>query len=50
LSAGDVDPAGSAPLFHTTVVVTRGSWDTASACRPPHDWPITAIFVVSSLL
>jgi hypothetical protein len=48
-SAGEVDPAGSAPLFQTTVVVMRGSLDTASACRPPQDWPMTAIFVVSSL-
>jgi hypothetical protein len=37
-------PAGKVPLFQTPSVVTRGSWAASIACRPPHDWPITAIF------
>jgi hypothetical protein len=31
------------------VVVTRGSWETAYASRPPQEKPATAILVVSSL-
>ena len=36
------------PLFSTTSVRTRLSAAAAIACRPPHDWPITATARVSS--
>jgi hypothetical protein len=35
------------PLFNTSVVSIRGSWETDNACNPPQLWPPTAIRVTS---
>jgi hypothetical protein len=36
------------PLFQMTEAVTRGGDETASAWRPPQNWPITATLSVAS--
>src|SRR5690606_21644253 len=38
------------PLLYITAVVTRLSGAVSSVCKPPHDMPLTAIFVISNLL
>ena len=47
IEAGAPADVFSTPLLQTSVVVTRGSNDASMACRPPQDWPATAIFVGS---
>ena len=37
-------PLLSDPEFQMIEVFTRGSAEATVACRPPQDWPITAIF------